>query len=63
MGIIRHLRDVMRFMQLPFEQRRLVFYSEGKNYWPHLEGLIAEIVSTSDTPVCYISSGGDDSGL
>ena len=63
MGFIRHIQDVMRFMQLPKEQRRLTFYSEGKNYWPHLEGLIREVLATSDIPVCYISSGKDDPGL
>ena len=50
-------------MQLPKAQRRLTFYSEGKNYWPHLEGLIQEILTTSKIPVCYISSGKDDPGL
>ena len=50
-------------MQLPKELRRLVFYSEGKNYWIHLEGLIKEVLATSNIPVCYISSGEDDPGL
>ena len=63
MGFIRHFRDVMRFMQLPKAQRRLTFYSEGKNYWPHLEGLVREWLAISDTPICYISSGEDDPGL
>lgn len=63
MGFFRHIKDVMRFMQLPKEQRRLIFYSEGKNYWPHLEGLVKEVLSASDIPVCYISSGEDDPGL
>jgi len=53
----------MRFMQLPKAQRRLTFYSEGKNYWPHLERLVQEILTTSDIPVCYISSDKDDPGL
>ncbi len=63
MGFIRHLRDVIRFVQLPKEQRRLTFYSEGKNYWPHLEGLVRELLATADIPICYISSGADDPGL
>lgn len=62
-GFIRHFRDVMRFMQLPKEQRRLTFYSEGKNYWPHLEGLVLESLATLDVPVSYISSDKDDPGL
>lgn len=58
-----HLKNVLEFMQLPRKQRRLVFYSEGKNYWVHLEGLVKEILATSDIPVCYISSEEDDPGL
>ena len=50
-------------MQLPKTHRRLVFYSEGKNYWPHLEGLVKEVLATSDISVSYISSGEDDPGL
>jgi len=63
MKFIRHLRDVMRLMQLPKSQRKLTFYSEGKNYWPHLEGLIKEILAIADTPICYISSEENDPGL
>ena len=62
-GFIHHIQEVMRFMQLPKEQRRLTFYSEGKNYWVHLKGLIREMLATSDIPICYISSGYDDPGL
>jgi len=63
MGFIRYMADAMRFTQLPRSQRRLTFYSEGKNYWPHLEGLVKEVLVSSDIPVCYISSGEDDPGL
>ncbi len=63
MGFIRHLRDLVRFTQLPKTQRRLTFYSEGKNYWPHLAGLVQELLATSDLDICYISSGADDPGL
>lgn len=58
-----HIKNVIEFTQLPKEQRRLVFYSEGKNYWVHLEGLIKEVLASSDIPVCYVSSGEDDPGL
>jgi len=63
MKFFRHLKAVMRFMQLPKSQRRLTFYCEGKNYWPHLEGLIKQILATSDVPICYISSDDNDPGL
>ena len=63
MKFFRHLRSIMRYMQLPKPQRQLTFYSEGKNYWPHLEGLVRGILSETDISVCYISSGADDPGL
>jgi len=50
-------------MHLPKEQRGLIFYSGEKNYWPHLEGLIKELLKSSNIPICYISSGEDDPGL
>ena len=63
MSFFRHLRDLVRFMHLPKEKRTLTFYSEGKDYWAHLEGLVGAILVTSDIPICYISSGEDDPGL
>lgn len=50
-------------MQLPRSKRRLVFYSEGRNYWPNLGGLIRELLSKADIPICYISSDADDPGI
>jgi hypothetical protein len=61
--MLRRLLDVSTFQQLPKSQRRIVFYSEGKNYWPHLEGILQEFLRISSMPVCYISSGADDPGL
>lgn len=63
MGFFRHLRDLVRFMQLPRERRQLTVYSEGKNYWPHLQGLVMHLVEKSQITVCYITSGADDPGL
>lgn len=58
-----HIKNVIEFNRLPKRQRRLVFYSEGRNYWVHLEALIKEVLAASNIPVCYISSGVDDPGL
>ena len=63
MQFIRHIQAVMRYMGLPAAQRRLTFYCEGINYWPHLEGLLKQILATSDIPVCYITSDAKDPGL
>lgn len=48
---------------LPEEQRQVTFYSEGKNYWPHLEGLLQNVLETTEVSVCYLSSSLDDPGL
>ena len=60
---IIHLKNLIRFTHLPRAERRLVFYSEGKAYWPHLEGIIKELLNTTHTHLCYISSNVDDPGL
>ena len=54
---------MVKFSALPKEKRRLTFYSEGLNYWPHLEPLITELLKTSDIFITYISSNKNDPGL
>jgi hypothetical protein len=63
MKFVRLLKNAISFSQLPRCKRRLVFYSEGKNYWVHLEGLIRELLRSGEIGVCYLSSGRDDPGL
>jgi hypothetical protein len=62
-GFLGHIMSMAEFFQLPREQRRIIFYSEGKVYWVHLEGVLKEFLKISDIPVCYITSGEDDPGL
>ena len=59
----RYIGNAIRFNQLPKDQKKLVFYSEGKNYWIYLESLVENFLSISDTPVCFISSSDEDPGL
>jgi YidC/Oxa1 family membrane protein insertase len=63
MQFIRHLLSMAAFFQLPRAQRRVVFYSEGRPYWVHLEAVLREFLESIDVPVCYISSSEDDPGL
>ena len=63
MTFFRHLMDVTSIMRLPRSERKIVFYSEGKSYWVHLEGILKEFLSQTNTPVCYVTSGKDDPGL
>ena len=63
MKIIRHIKHIATLMSLPKNQRRIIFYSEGKSYWVHLEGILKEFLNHSNIPVCYVTSGADDPGL
>lgn len=58
-----HIKNVIAYNQLPKEHRRLTIYSEGKNYWSYLGGLMQTILSTSDVHVCYVTSSKTDPGL
>ncbi len=60
MKIFRQILDISTLVQLPRHERRIIFYSEGRAYWPHLEGVLRAFLEQSNTPVCYISSGQDD---
>ncbi|MBU2895097.1 CDP-glycerol glycerophosphotransferase family protein [Vibrio hepatarius] len=62
MTFFRCIRDAISLTQLEKNKRRLIFYSEGENYWPHLKGLVLKILEKSHLEVCYISSSEDDPG-
>ena len=59
---LKHISKAIEFMQLPDDMRKVVFYSEGKSYWPLFKGLVEGIIDHSDLNVCYITSGKDDPG-
>lgn len=59
----KHLKSVITFNQLDQSKRKIVFYSEGKNYWVHLQGMIKYLLADYDISICYVSSGHDDPGL
>lgn len=55
--------NTIGFLHLPRATRRLVFYSEGRNYWPHLKGLVFECLAKAEVPVVYLTSDFGDPGL
>jgi hypothetical protein len=59
----KHIAQGLKFMRLPKKLRRVVFYSEGKSYWPLFKGLIDGILGQSNLDICYITSGKDDPGI
>ena len=60
---IKAISGVIGFYSLKKEQRQVTFYSEGKNYWPHLQGLLKATLKKTGFSVCYISSSLEDPGL
>lgn len=58
-----YLKNVIAYNQLPKTHRRLTIYSEGKNYWSYLGGLLQTILDTSDIDVCFVTSSAADPGL
>lgn len=63
MRFFRYLRDLIRLVQLPEDKRVLTIYSEGANYWPHLQSLAMELLNRDKIDICYITSDSDDPGL
>lgn len=48
------------FKGLPREQRRLVFYSEGRGYWTYFEPVFKALQDEHAQPVIYVTSAEDD---
>ena len=59
----KHIKTAIEFMRTSEEMRKVVFYSEGRSYWPLFRGLIDQILNQSELNVCYITSGKDDPGI
>jgi len=60
---IKMMLEVIRFQSLAQDECELVFYSEGKNYWPYLKGLLESTASSNKVSICYVTSDKNDPGL
>jgi hypothetical protein len=58
--ILQNLFEIIRYRELPSDCKDILFYSEGSSHWPHLEGMITELLEIRKVPVCYFSSSKDD---
>jgi YidC/Oxa1 family membrane protein insertase len=63
MRFFRELAAYSKILELPPKQTDVVFYSEGPGDWPHLEGIVRELVQTYRQPILYLASAADDPGL
>jgi len=62
-GFWKCYHDLRAFGKLPPEKKRIVFYSEGKTYWPFLAPFVKALIETIDEHIVYVSSETDDPGL
>ena len=63
MRFLQRFSSIIRYTALPPAQKQLTFYSEGKNYWVHLEGMVRRLLEGSDIELNYVSSDPQDPGL
>lgn len=54
---------VFDFIRLKKSDKLVTFYSEGKNNWPYLKGIIKHLLVNSKLTIYYVSSDQDDPGL
>lgn len=55
MNLRREIKDFRRLWELSKEEKEIVFYSEGINYFPYLEGLVRKLNSIN-----YVTSDPND---
>ena len=60
---LKAISGAIDLSHLSKKQRQIIFYSEGRTYWPHLEGLLISTLKKTNNTVCYISSSLNDPGL
>ena len=61
--IINDILQAIKIIKLPKERRKIIFYSEGKDYWPIFEGIIKILIKETDLYISYITSDKNDIGL
>lgn len=63
MRFINQIKTLVALQSEVSDVEPIVFYSEGKNYWPYLKGMISGLVDLGETNLLYVSSDPDDPGL
>ena len=59
----KSLIDIIKFNNLPDDQRSILFYSEGQNHWPYLSSLVIISLQKLNKVICYVTSDINDKGL
>tara|TARA_Y100000768_G_C23962373_1_gene676049 strand:- start:897 stop:2003 length:1107 start_codon:yes stop_codon:yes gene_type:complete len=54
---------VYDYLALKKSEKMVTFYSEGKNYWPYLRGIVEYLIRNTNVSIYYVTSDEEDPGL
>ena len=63
MSFFKDFKELNKYLNFNYDKRQITFYSESRNDWAHLSGIIKELLKTTEFIICYISSDQNDQGL
>ena len=61
--LFKVLQNLISFSAANNRSRKIVFYSEGSNYWTHFKGLILQTLELGNFDITYLCSDSNDPGL
>lgn len=56
----RKISNVIKLIRIGIIDKEITVYSEGRDYWSHLESLVLTILNDSDLSICFITSSEND---
>lgn len=54
--VCREMADILRFLKMPAQERKIVFYAEHEVYYANFDGLIETLLEEHGQSVCYVTS-------
>jgi len=63
MDLKREIRNTQNLWEVPKRDKEIIFYSEGKNYYPYFEGLLKELTKHGKSPIYITSDPNEDRGF
>ena len=63
LNLFKKLMNAVNFVHLPKEEKKIVVYSEGKNYWTIFDEIIYSLTKENNFKVCYLTSDENDPGI
>lgn len=62
-SFVKSFQGYRKLCQLPPDKRKIVFYSEGKNYWVNFKDTVKCLINNYELTVCYVTSDLNDPRL